>query len=721
VIAVVLLMPATSLATPTNSTPPSFSANPQVGQAVTCQPGVWTTESGGQVTDTDFTWYLDSTSDPVYESDSGVNNTYVPTASELGHVLICEETVFDTGDDSTATAYSVASAAVLPVPSVTITQYSPALSGNIGENLAGVQVAVHLLRPTDLGSTTDQIASASTTTSADGSWTATLSPSVTGPADAFGAAGDQLTTEYSPPIAMPSVPVPASLTYADSGVFGPDGQMFQGDRSIISADGTTITSQSVTEPDCASLSFIIDGHTEPAAAAGTGNCQLSPSSAMSNADHVQAAYTGEYQGETVANLTTVSDVGLLGTGAVGAPTCTGDLVTGQVTCDQLDAGSFAVQLNGGTPIPLIVTPETEGGSNSIGVAFVNGLAPGVTLTLDETAPTVTTRHLTTLHLVNLRIDTAPDGSESGTCQPDKLFTGGPLCPASGAFPASLDAGTSLFDDLGGGNTLVNVPTLFNLVPSANDTVAGGTFTAYANLGNIGTTAQILASTQSVNLQIVPRGASTPVFNQDMTPGSDSVGPFEKLGVSGLAEGEYIANWLLTDSHGDTSTFTDSFVVQPADTGPAGKEGAQGKEGGPGPGGQQGVAGPQGTPGPQGSAGQQGATGPGGTPGPQGPAGKDGTSSLAKCVTKVTGKGTHKHTKLVCTVSVLAPGAQTATVRVSRGRTIVALGTATLHRGIARLTLHNLQALRRGRYLVTLVSGTGKRTSVTHAWLTTPGQ
>src|ERR1700729_1355643 len=270
VIAVVLLVPATALATPTNTTPPSVRANPQMGQPVTCQPGVWTTESGGQVTDTDFTWYLDNTSNPIFESGSGFNNTYVPSVGELGHTLICEETVLDTGDDSIATAYSVASAAVLPVPSITITQYSPEVSGNVGENLAGVQVAVSLHRPTDLGPTTDQVASASTTTSADGSWTATLSPSVTGPADAFGAAGGQLTTQYSPPIGMPSAPVPAILTYADSGVFGPDGQMFQGDRSMISADGTTITSQSVAEPDCPSLSFIIDGHTEPTAAAGPG-------------------------------------------------------------------------------------------------------------------------------------------------------------------------------------------------------------------------------------------------------------------------------------------------------------------------------------------------------------------------------------------------------------------------------------------------------------------
>ena len=668
------------------------------------------------MTATNFTWYLDSTSNPIYESGSGFNNTYVPSAGELGHTLICEETVIDTGDDSTETAYSIASAAVLPVPSITITQYSPAVSGNIGENVAGVQVTVHLLRPADLGPTTDQVASASTTTSADGSWTATLSPSITGPGDAFGAAGDQLTTQYSPPISMPSVPVPATLTYADSGVFGPDGQMFQGDRSMISADGTTITSQTVYEPDCPSLSFIISGHTEPTGAAGAGNCQLSPSPAVSDADHVQAVYTGQYQGETVANLTTVSDVGLLGTGAVGAPTCTGDLVSGQVTCDQLNGASFAVQLNGGTPIPLTVTPETEGGTTSIGVAFVSGLAPGATLTLDETAPTVTTRHLTTLHLANLRIDTSADGSESGSCQPNKVFTGGPLCPANGTFPASLDAGTSLFDDLGGGDTLVNVPTLFDLVPSANDTVAGGTFTAYADLENIGTTAQILASTQSVNLQIVPRGSSTPVFDQDMTPESDSLGPFEKLDVSGLGEGEYIANWLLTDAHGDTSAFTDTFVVQPTGTGPTGKEGAQGKEGAPGPSGQPGDAGPQGTPGPQGPAGQQGAAGPAGTPGPQGSAGKDGTSSLAKCVTKVSGRGTHKHTKLLCTVSVLAPGAQIATVRVSRGRKTVAVGTATLHRGAARLTLHNLLPLRRGRYLITLVSGTGKRMSVAHAWL-----
>jgi hypothetical protein len=227
----------------------------------------------------------------------------------------------------------------------------------------------------------------------------------------------------------------------------------------------------------------------------------------------------------------------------------------------------------------------------------------------------------------------------------------------------------------------------------------GTFTAYGDLANVGSTAQVLAATQSVNLTIVPHGGATPAFNQNMTPGSDGVGPFESLSVAGLSPGRYFANWSLTDSHGDTAAFSNLFAVQPG--------------GGPGP------------QGPAGATGSAGATGPAGSQGSTGPAGKNGSSSAVICVVtvskKATGKGKHQKTvvsrKTVCTVKVLAPGAHTVSVDLSRGRTTFAAGTAAVRAGSARVTLRGLRPLVRGRYLVTVVATTGgKKGRLARYWL-----
>lgn len=682
------VLPATAAATPTNTVLPTITGTPEAGVPVTCNPGTWTTTSGGFVTDTDFTWYRDTNATQVFDSGSGGNNAYTPVQADIGHTLICVESIMDTGDASTSSSESAASLSVVPLPSVTITQYSPAVSGNIGESLAGVTVTVGLERPTGVGIATRQVAAATATTIADGSWTATLAPAnpSSGPNNAFGAVGDQLTTHYAPPSGSPSATVPADLTYSDTGTFAPNGVFFQGGSTLIAADGSAISDNGVTGPDCSALSFVIDGAVNATGATTNQACTFQASPSVTDAKHVQASYTAQFQGSSVANLTTISDVGLLGVGTIGGPACSGDLVTGQLVCNNLNAGNFAVSRNGGSAVALTTTPIFAGSAVYQGMAFLPGLAAGDTVALDETSPMATTRHLTTLHAFGLRIDIDVNGNDSGSCQPNKVFSAGPLCPSSGVFPASLGAGTSLLDDLSGGSTIVNVPILFNLIPTQNDSMSGGTFTAYGDLSNVGSTAQVLAATSSVNLQIVPHGSTTPAFNQNMTPSSDSVGPFESLNVSGLSAGRYFANWLLTDSHADTAAYSNLFVVQPG--------------GGTGPQGAQGPAGTPGGTGPQGSAGSPGQTGPAGPAGPRGPQGSPGQSAELKCTSKTKGKGKHKKTTQVCTVIQLPVGvAITATLR--HGHVVYARGRATVN-GRATVRLRSLRTIPHGHYTLTLV-------------------
>lgn len=95
-------------------------------------------------------------------------------------------------------------AGAAPTASVTITQYSPTVSGQIGVTLTGSQsvtVNVQLQRGGGQNQPPTNVATAQTTVTAgsgaNGPWTATLTPSIAGPNDAFGASNDQLQVNYT--------------------------------------------------------------------------------------------------------------------------------------------------------------------------------------------------------------------------------------------------------------------------------------------------------------------------------------------------------------------------------------------------------------------------------------------------------------------------------------------------------------------------------------------
>lgn len=715
-----VLIPATARADIATSGTPTISIGygglapntVQVGQTLVCNSsGVTFTDPGhdGSFIQTNgVNWYHQGSATPISPSQS-----YTAQPGDIGFKLVCNVTGQEIGgaNATITSADSAPTPSVAPEPALTVTRYSPTMSGNVGESVSGVGVTLTLTRgvaggTTIFGATT--VAIGSGTTDATGGWTATLSPSVAGPADAFGAVADQLLVHYSGPAALPP-----DMTYALT-PYGPNSVQFLGDASTISADGKTIAVPSQgygPGTTCTSESFVVNGSAAQPTSPGTsGDCIMTPVSPVSDQDHVQAEFTSTYPFSTsgsgpISNLTTLSDVGMLGVGqaeasGAPAPTCSGDLVSGQVVCSDLNAGSFAVSDNSGPPVALI-TQQTATGQNGYvgtyqGTAFLPNLKAGDVITLDETFPTATTRHLTALHVSTLRADLGVTSTVAGDCQPGKQIAfslqfgtpPGAVCSASGQFSGLLNYGTTpgQFDDLSGGSTIIRVPSLIDLIPSADDSIAAGPFTAYADLLGTGSAVQVLSQVASVNLQIVARAGGVAVFNQNMAPGHDSLGPFETAAVVGLDPGRYSANYRLTDAHADTSVMQQRFAVQPASA-----QGAPGPQGPPGPPGATGAQGPAGPQGPQGAV------------GPQGPPGKvicrNTRSAIVTC-DRLFVPGTW----------VIGGSATTARYTLSRGHTIYARGTQRLGtRRSLRLAFRTTRHLHTGRYVLTIrLSSAGHR-------------
>ncbi len=212
---------ATPPPAPTLTSPPAVDRPPQVGVADSCDPGSFSTTSGGSVTATDYTWFRDSTPvPPVFESHDGTVNSYTPVAGDLGHRLICRETVTDSGNATTASADSGPSAPTAPTAAVTLTRYQPAVSGSIGEAVGGVTVTLGLVRPSADGTIHRRsLRRRPRPRPTEAGAPRSVSPAGV-PPDGFGAPGDELTTAYGAPPGGPGTLVPGALTYTDNGSFG---------------------------------------------------------------------------------------------------------------------------------------------------------------------------------------------------------------------------------------------------------------------------------------------------------------------------------------------------------------------------------------------------------------------------------------------------------------------------------------------------------------------
>lgn len=378
----------------------------------------------------------------------------------------------------------------------------------------------------------------------------------------------------------------------------------------------------------------------------------------------------------------------------GFPMCTADLSAQNVTCTGLNDGN--------------VYTITDGGQTVSGLTSADGVF-SASLNLhrnDAVRLSNGLRTLTTLHVANLQVSidgssTSAQGSTvaSGTCSSGQYW-GGPLVgpvqsgeagefgfggPAgtgeicTGGDPTGLPTSTiAQTDDQSGGETMVDLPDVADTSPLPGETVFGG-FTALAESSG---------ATLPIAVSIAPAAGGSAVFTSANTDTLNGVA------VPALKPGPYVATWTLRDPNGDTRVIATRFIEQP------GLQGQQVLQGSAGP---QGAAGPQGTAGPQGQR------------GPQGPRGPAATVPRFKVTCKPA-----KHHKITCTVRFLAAKniKGTLRMRVARGRHLVALGHARVRHSRAKVTMHALRRVKRGRLTVTIVlsrphKATATRKAVAH--------
>lgn len=720
VLAIAMVAPASALAAaPTISgTPTITSYNNSV---TTAQPGdqYECATQGGTVTSGDnytlsYGFYYAGTSTPA--AGTGAVNTqsgesfgtiyqeytaYTAVPADIGLALVCEESVVDTTSDQTTSVSSAPTVVVTPLASVTLTQYSTTVTGNIGENVAGVSVSLSGALPASYGNspTYVTVASGSTTTSASGDWSITLAPTNAAyGAEPAGQPEENYAITYSggpsgttlPADVAGTLPTPP-ITYGAS----------------VNATGTTVQIPAGCQVQGGSYgtAVIIDGTSYEAAYNGSEQCVYSPISPLTDSDTVQAETTQPTTVDSNGDLlvvTAIADAGLVGGGS-SQPACAADLVYDTVTCWGLNSASFTVSLDGGTPIALAALTSDASDAE----AAVPGLAAGDTVALKEVG---VTRTLSTLNVGTLRVDVNANLSPlavTGTCQPGaelgqnssfhvaagvaaEYELAPSLCPASGTTTSDNFFET---DPLSGGQTYVNPPLLEDLVPGYAASMAAGEWLAFGAVSGTGTITQNAAAITSTELQIIPSGSTTPTLTVPLTVGQNSSMAFVSGTLtSGLAAGVYTANFVLTDSHGDTVQLPDLFVQQPAaSTG--------------GPQGPQGPAGPTGATGSAGANGSTATTGATGATGPRGPA---GISVVVKCTTRTAKSGKKI---ITCKVTRLAVGTTKVAAILTRSGRVISTASAKVTRRRALITLHEPRTPKRRDYILTLILMHGRSASV----------
>jgi hypothetical protein len=655
-----------------------------------------------------------------------------------------------------------ASALATPTPTVNITRYSKAITGNAG--VSGVSVEAYLVRgncdepssetcgsmgtPVAGDNIVDQTPSSGVVTDGSGNWSTSF------PSHAPGDANDTVVVTYG------GTNAPASATYGSfsftglnfgsvDGIANVSGQSNGGADITVNCPLSPCPISTVTgdlnqppRPGTSTpLSFTENpGPPESYTATIGSSPGYNPSDTLTltitvstdtNGNASNLVYT--FQGPIPGNSTT--------------PTCDADLVTSTVTC----SGLIQTFTGGGTPSPTYdITDVTKGVTMSsvpasfqggqgatASTTFPGGVSPGDAITLADHLTGANPLFLTTLHVANLRVDllqftgggSVVTGTTS-TCTQALWFYVNPMnggggfplvCPGPGTgtttIPQDTEGGIPIpvaqSDEFSGGTTSVNVPSIMRTVPNDGDSISGGVFTAFADAGMGGADPVALQYAPLSHTPACPDNSCTSVGNANLLAGVGVGSP------TPLAQGRYQASWVLTDAHADTSTVLTQFVIQPANTGPVGPvgpagatngtNGANGAQGAQGPQGPQGSAGAAGTNGTNGSNGAQGAQG---APGPQGPAGqvelvvcKSGKikkKTVQKCTTKLV-SGPVKFTTTGVAMSAV----------LSRGSVVYATGPAKRVGNETTMRLTPRRDVGKGRYTLTLTRGhSHQRASIT---------
>ncbi len=466
-----------------------------------------------------------------------------------------------------------------PLPSVSLRQFSPLVSGSAGPALGGVLVQISLFRAGAL------VASALTLTRAGGSWgpVALRSGGKSAALHAVGDDRDLILVDYDSNTIAPELIETGSGgdPFTEAGWTGwldldtgfnvspgsiTIGPCFQTGVLQLTVDGGATAppiSQCTTEQDAATVP------TRRLTGANASTLSSEDNRAVSILDPLGALVRLTVPLGEPDSVATTSNSQLL-VGASGMPSCTADLQSQVASCDGLVPGArYTLSRARGRA----VRRERASGRGVIRITDLPGPVPiarGDRLALSNSAG----RTLTVLHVADLRVDIKGEQTliASGSCQagdywgprltslPASSSIGvggaagtGTVCPNSGRAAGLTDAVIAQTDDLSGGLTETAVSLLEGTAP-ANDAIVSGAFTALAQTGLAGAHGSVVPTGAAVSLTIT-NAAGRQVF------GAANVATVAGVAVPALAAGVYSATWVVRDLNGDTRTVPTKFIEQ----------------------------------------------------------------------------------------------------------------------------------------------------------------
>lgn len=591
-----------------------------------------------------------------------------------GHDYLLQE-MWSNDDDGCVQA-TTSTSNPLPLPQVNLTQFSSTVTGNIGSNSSGVHVTVSLIRADSAGNPV-VVSSGSGTTAADGSWSVSVAPHYVGDDR------DEIDVDYSGTRA-PSPSHEVILTGNGGNPFTESGWTGWTDMD----NGYVLTNQggpSLTFGPCFQtgvLTATMDGQPVPSSGTLTDYCnsdQLATVGlphAVGEGDALTLS-SNDNRGFQDPNLPTANPDGALVKLTVpvgepdsvslfsnplpllfptGFPTCTADLEMQTVSCQGLVPGESYRIADSRTGSTFSASADPTGTASG---HFPAGKIEGG----DAIALSNGSRTLSTLHVAHLRVEINGEQSvlSGGSCQPGDYY-GGPLSSA----PTNASAGDPTV--VAGGSALTGeiCPTSGRAaglpsseieqtddrsggvtqteVPDLENTspmdgeIVYGAFTALAQSGLTGSNNSIIPTNRTTRIGLSIR----PARSGRAVFSASNVDSSSGVTVRGLRAGSYEVTWTLHDANGDTRTVTTRFVEQ------------------------------KGSP-------------------------RDSAAPKANCRME-------KHGRVGCTLrySLRPPNGARLQVELLHGRRVVAMGRGAVHRGLASVTLRELQRVRAGRYTLVAV-------------------
>jgi hypothetical protein len=467
----------------------------------------------------------------------------------------------------------------LPLPSVSLRQFSPLVSGSAPAAPGGVPVQVILFRGSAV------VASAITSTRADGSWgPVALSSGATHPAlHGVGDDRDVVLVDYDSNSITPELIETGSGgdPFTEAGWTG----WFDLDT------GFNVSRNSIRIGPCGQtgvLRLTVDG---VATAPPISECTTEQDQATVSTPRLTGASALTLSSEDNRAVSILDPSGALvkltvplgepdGVAAIsnsqvpfattGMPSCTADLRSQVVKCDGLVPGArYTLTRSRGHAV-------RRGGANGSGVIWIANLPGpvpinrGDRLTLTNSAG----RKLTVLHVADLRVDINGEQTVigSGRCQagdywgaplrslPSSSSFGvggaagtGTVCPSSGKAAGLPDAVIAQTDDLSGGLTETSVPLLEGTAPE-NDAILSGAFTAIAQTGLPGANGTVVPTAAAVSLTITDAAGAEVLHATNVATAAGTAVPT-------LGAGVYSAKWVVSDLNGDTRTVFTKFIKQ----------------------------------------------------------------------------------------------------------------------------------------------------------------